>query len=156
MAEGSYGGFWIRFLATLVDGVILFPITLVLAAGLAFVGDLGAVLIGPIAMFLPIAYYAVMQASARQATFGKSLLGMKVATVSGERISMLRSFGRELAKIVSYIPLMLGFLLAVGLMVALWVPLFFFDYKAEKKRGAEPIGSGENPPTAPLDKVHLD
>ena len=51
---------------------------------------------------------------------------------------------------------MLGFLLAVGLMVALWVPLFFFDYKAEKKRGAEPIGSGENPPTAPLDKVHLD
>jgi hypothetical protein len=36
------------------------------------------------------------------------------------------------------------------------VPLFFFDYKAEKKRGAEPVGSGENPPTAPLDKVHLD
>ena len=31
---------------------------------------------------------------------------------------------------------LLGFILAVGLMVALWVPLFFFDYKAEKKRGA--------------------
>ena len=51
---------------------------------------------------------------------------------------------------------MLGFLLAVGLMVALWVPLFFFDYKAEKKRGPEPIGSGENPPAPPLDKVHLN
>lgn len=51
---------------------------------------------------------------------------------------------------------LLGFLLAVGLMVALWVPLFFFDYKAEKKRGSEPIGSGENPPTPPLDKVHLN
>ena len=50
----------------------------------------------------------------------------------------------------------LGFLLAVGLMVALWVPLFFFDYKAEKKRGALPIGSGENPPTPPLDKVDLN
>ena len=49
---------------------------------------------------------------------------------------------------------LLGFLLAVALMVALWVPLFFFDYKAEKKRGTEPIGSGENPPTPPLDKVH--
>ena len=35
----------------------------------------------------------------------------------------------------------LGFLLAVGLMVALWVPLFFFDYKAEKKQAGEPIGS---------------
>jgi hypothetical protein len=43
----------------------------------------------------------------------------------------------------------------VALMVALWVPLFFFDYKAEKKRGTMPIGSGETPPTPPLDKVHL-
>jgi hypothetical protein len=51
---------------------------------------------------------------------------------------------------------LLGFLLAVALMVALWVPLFFFDYKAEKKRGTTPIGSGENPPTAPLDKVDLN
>jgi hypothetical protein len=51
---------------------------------------------------------------------------------------------------------LLGFLLAVALMVVLWVPLFFFDYKAEKKRGATPVGSGENPPTPPLDKVHLD
>lgn len=51
---------------------------------------------------------------------------------------------------------LLGFLLAVALMVVLWVPLFFFDYKAEKKRGAMPAGSGENPPTPPLDKVQLD
>ena len=50
---------------------------------------------------------------------------------------------------------LLGFLLAVALMVALWVPLFFFDYKAEKRRGATPIGSGENPPAPPLDKVDL-
>lgn len=51
---------------------------------------------------------------------------------------------------------LLGFLLAVALMVGLWVPLFFLDYKAEKKRGAQPIGSGENPPPAPLDQVHLN
>jgi hypothetical protein len=50
---------------------------------------------------------------------------------------------------------LLGFLLAVALMVVLWVPLFFFDYQAEKKRGATPVGSGENPPTPPLDKVDL-
>ena len=40
--------------------------------------------------------------------------------------------------------------------VVLWVPLFFFDYRAEKKRGAEPVGSGENPPSPPLDKVHFN
>lgn len=51
---------------------------------------------------------------------------------------------------------LLGFLLVVALMVVLWVPLFFFDYKAEKKRAGTPIGSGENPPTPPLDKVHLN
>jgi len=51
---------------------------------------------------------------------------------------------------------LLGFLLAVVLMVVLWVPLFSFDYRAEKKRGAEPVGSGENPPNPPLDKVHIN
>jgi hypothetical protein len=51
---------------------------------------------------------------------------------------------------------MLGFLLAVGLMVALWVPLFFFDFRAEKARGGEPAGSGEIPPSPPLDKVHTN
>ena len=51
---------------------------------------------------------------------------------------------------------MLGFLLAVVLMVALWVPLFLVDYRAEKTRGHNPAGSGENPPSPPLDKVHLN
>jgi hypothetical protein len=50
---------------------------------------------------------------------------------------------------------LLGFLLAVALMVVLWIPLFFFDYRAEKKRNALPAGSGENAPTPPLDKVRL-
>ena len=50
---------------------------------------------------------------------------------------------------------LLGFLMAVVLMVALWVPLFFFDYKAEKSRGMEPAGAGDDRPTPPLDKVHL-
>jgi hypothetical protein len=49
----------------------------------------------------------------------------------------------------------LGFLIAVGLMVALWVPLFFFDFRAEKSRGGEPAGSGETPPSPPLDKIHI-
>jgi hypothetical protein len=51
---------------------------------------------------------------------------------------------------------LLGFLLAVVLMVALWVPLFFFDFRAEKSRGTEPVGSGENAPSPPLDKVHTN
>ncbi len=51
---------------------------------------------------------------------------------------------------------LLGFLLAVALMVVLWVPLFFFDFRAEKKRGRQPAGSGEHRPAPPLDRVHLE
>jgi hypothetical protein len=51
---------------------------------------------------------------------------------------------------------LLGFLLALVLMAVLWVPLFFFDYRAEKKRGRLPAGSGENAPSPPLDKFHLN
>jgi hypothetical protein len=53
-----------------------------------------------------------MQASARQATLGKSLLGLKVTDSDGERLSVLRSLVREVAKYVSAIPMGLGFLLA--------------------------------------------
>jgi uncharacterized RDD family membrane protein YckC len=108
----NYGGFWVRVLATSVDSVICFTLIVVAAAALAMLGGIGMALITPLSMVLPIAYYALMQSSARQATFGKSLLGMKVATAGGERMSLGRAIARELAKIVSYIPLLLGFLLA--------------------------------------------
>jgi hypothetical protein len=49
----------------------------------------------------------------------------------------------------------LGFLLAVALMVVAWLPLFFVNFRAEKRRRGQPAGSGENPPSPPLDKVHL-
>jgi hypothetical protein len=46
--------------------------------------------------------------------------------------------------------------LAVALMAVFWLPLFFSDFRAEKKRGHQPTASGENPPAPPLDKVHLN
>jgi len=113
MAEPTaYGGFWIRFLANLVDSVIFFTLLFLVAVGLAFAGEIGAMLIPLLCVAGPVLYWGLMQASARQATFGKALLGMKVTTASGDRLSLGRSLGRELAKIVSAIPLMIGFLLA--------------------------------------------
>jgi len=108
MAEQSYGGFWIRFLAYLVDSVVVFTAVIVLAFVAAFLGEVGLKLIPLLCLLTPILYWGLMQASARQATFGKALLGMKVTDVSGERMSLLRSFARELAKIASGIPLGLG------------------------------------------------
>src|SRR5205823_11478786 len=113
MAEqNAYGGFWIRFLAYLVDSVVFFTLLVALAAGAAFLGDLGSLVITAAAIVGPLLYWGLMQASARQATFGKSLLGMKVTDAAGQRLSLGRSLGRELAKYVSAIPAGLGFLLA--------------------------------------------
>ena len=111
-AGQGYGGFWVRFLAYLVDSVIFFTLLVALAAGAAFLGDLGATVITAAAIVGPLLYWGLMQASARQATFGKALLGMKVTDADGQRLSLGRSLARELAKYVSAIPMMLGFVLA--------------------------------------------
>jgi uncharacterized RDD family membrane protein YckC len=114
MAEqgtAQYGGFWIRFLAYLVDGVILMIAVVGLLFASAFLGTAGALIAAFVPFVVPLAYFVGMQASARQATFGKALLGLKVGR-DGERLSILRSLGRELAKYVSAIPLAIGFLIA--------------------------------------------
>ena len=112
MADQTYGGFWVRVLAYLVDSVVIFSAIIVLAFVAAFLGEIGMTLIPVLAVLTPTLYWALMQASARQATLGKALLGMKVTDTSGNRISLLRSLGRELAKIVSGIPLGLGYVMA--------------------------------------------
>ena len=111
-APSSYGGFWIRFLAYFVDALILFVGCVLIGVVGAFAGDTFELLVSLILFIGPFVYFAAMQASARQATYGKALLGLKVADHAGNRISFLRSLGRELAKLVSAIPLMVGFLLA--------------------------------------------
>jgi len=111
-ADQSYGGFWVRLIAYMVDSVIVMTLVFLMFGGLAFLGDAGASLILLVAYGVPIAYFVLMHSSARQATLGKQLLGLKVGTVDGERISILRSLGRELGKIASAIPMGIGFLLA--------------------------------------------
>jgi len=108
----AYGGFWIRFLAYFVDALILFIGCAVVGVAAAFAGDAFELLATLVFLFGPILYFAGMQASARQATYGKALVGLRVTDNGANRISFLRSLGRELAKIISAIPLMVGFLLA--------------------------------------------
>ncbi len=108
----AYGGFWIRVLAYLVDTVVLFIGFVVLGAACAFLGPAGAPILGAAGVIGPILYWGLMQASARQATFGKSLLGMKVTDTDGNRLSIPRSLVREVAKILSGFLLLIGFLMA--------------------------------------------
>jgi uncharacterized RDD family membrane protein YckC len=111
MAEQNYGGFWIRFLAYLVD-------TLIVGIGFAVIvlllGLMGLELFSPPLIFVivGIVYWAGMQASKRQATYGKSLVGLKVTGLGGERISIARAFAREAAKIISSLTFLIGYVIA--------------------------------------------
>ena len=116
MAEPSgtqYGGFWIRFLALLVDSAIVFLVSALVMAGAAMaLGPEMLTMVALVVWLLGFLYWPVMHASARQATFGKALLGLKVARFDGRRISILRSLVRELAKIISGAVLMIGYVMA--------------------------------------------
>jgi uncharacterized RDD family membrane protein YckC len=107
----NYGGFWIRFLAYLVDSLI---VTVGFVGIMLLLGAMGLELAGAEIIFLvlSILYWALMQSSPRQATLGKELCGLKVGGPNGERMSLPRALGREAAKIISSLTLLIGFIIA--------------------------------------------
>lgn len=55
-------------------------------------------------------YYATLECSSWQATFGKKLLGIKVVDLRGNRISFLRATTRSFAKVLSAL-MFIGFII---------------------------------------------
>ena len=108
----QYAGFWARVAAYFVDFAIIMLAYLVLGIAGVFGGPMVTTLMGVLSFFLNLLYWPVMEASARQATFGKQLLGIQVTHVEGGQTSFLRALGRNLAKFLSAIPLCLGFVMA--------------------------------------------
>ncbi|WP_071459267.1 RDD family protein [Bacillus massilinigeriensis] len=133
--EKDYGGFWIRFAANLIDGIILgiplsiigFFLLFVVAGDPAildkeFVSEemviqyvmsilLSVLLFYVIAVIVSVGYYAGMHSSKIQGTVGKMLLGLKVTDINGKRISFWRGLGRYFAMFLSSF-MMIGYLMA--------------------------------------------
>jgi len=137
----TYAGFWLRFVAHLIDGLILgvgvfaLVIPLVFLTGLAATleslphrlegmeGQPNPALIGAILslvfMFVIVSvllqwlYFAYLESGEKQATWGKQALGLYVTDVATERVSFGRASGRYFAKFISHmIPLGIGFIMA--------------------------------------------
>ena len=108
-----YAGFWRRFAAAILDGLILGVVTLPL--NLAFGGDDGYTAassgVQSISTVLGWLYYALMESSAKQATLGKMALGIIVTDMEGRRIGFGKATGRYFAKILSALILGIGFLM---------------------------------------------
>lgn len=67
---------------------------------------------GAISTIIGWLYYAGMESASRQATLGKSLLGMTVTDLRGQHISFLHATGRYFAKFLSALILMIGYIMA--------------------------------------------
>jgi len=57
-----------------------------------------------------LVYHIVMESSAKQGTYGKQLLKIRVCDLEGNRISAAHATGRNLAKIFSVLTLLIGYL----------------------------------------------
>ena len=124
----KYAGFWIRFVAYLLDGIILGviigPIFFMFFAPVAgfesFADDPEAIMVFAagmsgfvfIELVIYILYFAGMQSSKYQATLGKMAVGVMVTDENGNRISFGRGVGRLLSKILSALILYIGFIMA--------------------------------------------
>lgn len=134
--EVRYAGFWLRFVAYLIDDLILgfvgFLVSLPFIGGivlsaigigecpdydektiLGIAGIIGSVL-GLIIVVVALGwlYYALMESSKTQATLGKMALSLKVTDMDGNPISFARATGRYFGKIISGLILNIGYILA--------------------------------------------
>jgi len=109
----DYSGFWRRFVAYVIDNILLsvvFWLLVLVLGGIAGDGGVfGAYTLAAIGWLL---YYAAMESSSNQATVGKMALGIKVTDLEGNRISFGRAVGRNLAKIISVLIFYIGFIMA--------------------------------------------
>ena len=128
----AYGGFWIRVVAYIIDGILL---TIVCGVVDRLLGinilasdwDHYDPMANVISLVIGWLYFALLESSERGATVGKMVMGLRVVTSDGRRLSFMNATGRYFAKILSAIILCIGFI-----MVAF----------TDKKRGLHDIIAG--------------
>ena len=116
--EMQYAGFWIRFGAKLIDGIILAMVSYAVsfAGGMVVYTEPGTLSAGMgIIIFLQYAIpfaYATFFLGKFAATPGKMACGLKVLTAEGESVSYLRAAGRHLSEYISSLILAIGYIMA--------------------------------------------
>lgn len=124
--EFRYGGFWLRLVAAIIDGIILqvslFIIGLIVGIFVGiFMGVAGSSTeevqlvsmsigygIGIIGQWL---YFTIFEISGWQATPGKKVLGLKVTDMEGQQIGFGQANIRYWSKIISALILLIGFIM---------------------------------------------
>jgi len=131
-AVPEYAGFWVRFLAYLIDSIIVsvvmmivvLPLSIVLGIALGVgqaagggaldedaMGGVLALFLYPVIFGIMWLYQALLISSPRQATLGKMALGLIVTDRQGGRVSFGRASGRFFASLLSGLILNIGYLI---------------------------------------------
>lgn len=98
----QYSGFWRRFGATCIDGLILTIPSLAAGALIPFVGG----------FVIQLFYKPVFEASPLMGTPGKALMGIAVVDPNGQRITLKQSYIRYFSSILSGLILCFGYIMA--------------------------------------------
>lgn len=122
----QYGGFWIRFVAAIIDGLIVnivaAPLAFFIAAAVGYAGfavsmpgqgihlvsAIGGAALGFLGSWI---YEALMLSSSRQATLGKMAVSLKVTDLAGNRLTFERATGRHFAKYISGMTFGIGYIM---------------------------------------------
>ncbi len=128
----TYAGFWWRFLAVIIDGIVLNIAQWILI--MPFLGIMGITMYGmnqgdmdeesailmlmsmipifSISAALSWLYYALMESSKLRGTLGKMALNIRVTDMDGGQISFARATGRYFGKILSSFIFLIGYIMA--------------------------------------------
>jgi len=133
----EYAGFWIRFVAYVIDSIIisfleflivlpilgLFGIKIFELRTISELENADPELLIPViasaitglsltVLLITWFYYALLQSGSRQATVGKMALSLKVTDINGDRLTFARASLRYFSKILSGLFMMIGYIMA--------------------------------------------
>ena len=135
----NYAGFWLRFVAVIIDALILGAINwIILAPILAIMGisaaggfpfsgmdmddiDVAAMVASLMAMFgiawivkriVDILYHSILESSKFQGSFGKMALGIIVTDSNGNKLDFTKALVRNVCKIISGMTMAIGYIMA--------------------------------------------
>lgn len=134
----KYAGFWKRFVAVIIDGILIgviqtFIFVPILAAlGIGFfsgakatdmsdpdqaVGMVAAIMAAAgatylLAMIIQVLYFTFMESSKYQATVGKLALGIIVTDMNGGKLDFQKALIRNLCRILSSFIMLIGYIIA--------------------------------------------
>ena len=96
-----YAGFWQRFLAGVIDLIILIVIEVILI----FIPIIGWIL----SLFVTWLYFAIQHSSTKQATFGMRALDIKITDENHDKIGFWRATGNFYLTVISAFIVFIGF-----------------------------------------------